>query len=81
MLKGLIGKKIGMTQIFDENGVAVSGDSHRSWAMLRYPDPHAGKGRLFGSAVGFRRGASQAPDRWRTGHLHRQQDPALAFPA
>ena len=41
MFKGLIGKKIGMTQIFDENGAANSCHTHRSWAMFRYPGSHA----------------------------------------
>ncbi len=38
MLKGLIGKKVGMTQIFDDCRICNSGHAYRSWAMLRYPD-------------------------------------------
>ena len=59
MLKGLIGKKIGMTQIFDENGVAYRGDDHRSWALLRYPGAPPRERRLLGSATRFRRGQPQ----------------------
>ena len=36
-MKGLIGKKVGMTQIFDEAGIGASGDDYRSWALLRHP--------------------------------------------
>ena len=33
MKKAIIGKKIGMTQIFDENGKVSSCNSSRSWSM------------------------------------------------
>ena len=39
MLKGLIGKKVGMTQIFDDDRPGNPGHVDRSWAMLCYPDP------------------------------------------
>ena len=47
MVKGLIGKKIGMTQIFDDERFGNSCDRHRSWAMLRYPGSPARKRWLF----------------------------------
>ena len=36
-MSGLIGKKIGMTSIFDENGKEHAVYSNRSWAMRCYP--------------------------------------------
>ena len=75
MLKGLIGKKIGMTQIFDETRCRLypvtlieAGPCYVT--QVRTP----GEGRLFGSAAWFQRGAPQASDRRRTGSPQRKQD-------
>ena len=35
MQKGIIGKKLGMTQLFDENGKVVPGHRHRSRPLHR----------------------------------------------
>ena len=42
MLKGLIGKKVGMTQIFDDTGIAVPVTLNRSWALLCNPGAQRG---------------------------------------
>ena len=62
MLKGLIGKKIGMTQIFDETGAGFTGNSDRSWALLCYAGTPSGEGRLRSGSTWICRGGSQAPD-------------------
>jgi ribosomal protein L3 len=49
MLKGLIGKKIGMTQIFDEQGVA-----YPVTLIEAGPGARSAEGRLFCRATGFR---------------------------
>ena len=35
MQKGIIGKKLGMTQLFDEHGKVVPCDRHRGWPLHR----------------------------------------------
>ena len=79
MLKGLIGKKIGMTQIFDENGVAipvtiieagpcyvtqVRTPEHDGYASVQLGFAEAKKNRLTGGQLG---------------HLNRNNLPPLRF--
>ncbi len=81
MLKGLIGKKIGMTQIFDEQGVAYpvtlieAGPCYVT--QVRTPEKEGYSAR----AAGLQRSPSQASYRRRAGPLERQQDPPFALPA
>lgn len=41
MFKGLLGKKIGMTQIFDENGIAIPITVIEAGPCYVTPDSHA----------------------------------------
>ena len=53
MLKGLIGKKVGMTQIFDDAGVAIPVTLIEAGPCYVTQVRTAGHRWLFGSAVGF----------------------------
>ena len=67
MLKGLIGKKIGMTQIFDETGAAIPVTLIEAGPCYVTQIRTSGKRGLRIGAAGFWRGETKTPDRWRTG--------------
>ncbi len=78
MLKGLIGKKIGMTQIFDENGsahaVTIIEAGPCYVTQVRQPERDG----YSAVQLGFQRGQPQTPDRRRAGA---PQDQRAASPA
>ena len=63
-VKGILGRKIGMTQVFDEDGHAVPVTVRRSGALPRRPDEDAGDGRLHGRPAGVRRGEADRTSPW-----------------
>ena len=79
MLKGLIGKKIGMTQIFDETGAAVpvtlieAGPCYVTQVRLPEKEGYAAV------QLGFRRGKDQAPDFRRTRSPQEERIAPAAF--
>ena len=56
MQKCIIGKKIGMTQLFDENGKFIPGHRRRSRSLCRRPEKDNRKRRLRSRADRFWRG-------------------------
>ena len=77
MFKGLLGKKLGMTQVFDEEGTAVSGHSSRSWAMFCYPDQNDPKRWLFCIQLGYDEVKDKKLTGGELGHLQKKNLPAL----
>jgi large subunit ribosomal protein L3 len=79
MVKGLIGKKIGMTQIFDENGVAVpvtvieAGPCYVTQVRLPEKDGYSAVQMAFGETKPKRLTGGQL------GHLKRNNLPPLRF--
>ena len=72
MLKGLIGKKIGMTQIFDETGAAIpvtlieAGPCYVT--QVRSPEVDG----YSAVQLGFEEVKPKKSDRWRTGSSQKQ---------
>ena len=79
MLKGLIGKKIGMTQIFDESGAAVpvtlieAGPCYITQVRLPEKEGYAAVQLGFGEAKPKRLTGGQL------GHLKKSEAPPLRF--
>ena len=60
MIAAILGKKVGMTRVYDANGAMVPGDGHRGRPVPDSAGQDAGDGWLRGRATGLRRCQGQA---------------------
>ena len=54
MLQGLIGRKVGMTQVFTEDGEVIPVTRNRNGSVLGGPEEESGSGRLHSCPARFR---------------------------
>lgn len=72
MQKGIIGKKMGMTQIFDENGKVVPVTGCGSRPLHGRAEENGGERRLCGRSAGLRRYFGQEGFETRQGHFDKR---------
>jgi large subunit ribosomal protein L3 len=78
MLKGLIGKKVGMTQIFDDAGAPFR-LHYRSWALLCNPGAPAREDGYSAVQLGFDEAKPKRLTGGQLGHLKRNNYPSVAL--
>ena len=66
MVTGIIGRKVGMTQVFAKDGTVIAGDRHQGRAVRRRPGEDGGDRRLRGGAArpGRRAAGAGRASRW-----------------